>query len=263
MSPLVPRPPIDRAALERVLARASELQAQGAGTDTDGAMSDDQILDLGKEVGLTPDTLRQALAEERGRVAVPRAASLGGGWLGSGSLAASRIVPGTPASVLTAVDAALREELSFDVKRRFPDRILWEPRRTFLDTMRQQFQRSGEATYLRNADEVGALVVPVDAQRTHVSVEALIATARSRAATLSFAATGLGAAGAMIAAFEWVPAIGIPLYAGAVGLVLYYLRSRFRAEALRVATALEQLLDRLEFGPTPRKPRSIVDKLLG
>ena len=259
-----PRPPIDRAALERVLARAAELQAQGAGAETDGALSDEQILDLGKEVGLTPDTLRQALAEERGRVVVPQAAGLGGGWFGSASLSASRIVPGALAAVLADVDAALRGELSFDVKRRFPDRMLWEPRRTFLDAMRQQFQRPGEATHLRIADEVGALVVAVDSQRTHVTVDALVATMRSRASTISVVLAGAGGMGALAFSVATVmPWIGIPVVATSVALGLAYVRRDYRAEALRVATALEQLLDRLEFGPARKKGRGIVDKLLG
>ncbi len=71
-TPPVPRPSLDRAALERVLARAAELQSQES-ADTGGALTDDQILDLGKEVGLTPDAMRQAIAEERGRVSVPEA----------------------------------------------------------------------------------------------------------------------------------------------------------------------------------------------
>ena len=60
---------LDRGALERVLARAAELQV-GAG-EPEEVLSEEQILELGKEVGLSPQHLKQALAEERTRVALP------------------------------------------------------------------------------------------------------------------------------------------------------------------------------------------------
>ena len=66
---MVERPSIDRTALERVLARAAQLQ-MAAGEDTGPAdgLSESQLLDVGREVGLSPAHLRQALAEERTRV---------------------------------------------------------------------------------------------------------------------------------------------------------------------------------------------------
>ena len=57
---------LDRAAMERVLARASELSS-GASDGPDG-MTEAQLIEIGKEVGLSPATLQQALAEERTRV---------------------------------------------------------------------------------------------------------------------------------------------------------------------------------------------------
>ena len=66
---------IDRAAVERVLARALELQAGPSG-DTQDRLTEAQLLDLAKEVGLDPLHLRQALAEERTRVLVPAEAGM-------------------------------------------------------------------------------------------------------------------------------------------------------------------------------------------
>src|SRR6478672_11805321 len=91
-----PKPParrLDRASLERVLARASELQV-GSG-DTPDEFTEEQLLELGKEVGLSPQHLRQALAEERTRSIVPDdehglAASL----FGPSRVRADRTVPG-------------------------------------------------------------------------------------------------------------------------------------------------------------------------
>ena len=50
--------PLDRAALERVLARATELQAHLA--DTPDHLTEKQLLELGSEVGISADHLKQA-----------------------------------------------------------------------------------------------------------------------------------------------------------------------------------------------------------
>src|SRR3954462_8457132 len=91
--------PVSRGALERVLARAAELQsATGDDSDVADALTEEQVLELGREVGLYPESIRQALAEERLRLeplpdAGTRIASrLFGGTRG----AAQRLVRGTP-----------------------------------------------------------------------------------------------------------------------------------------------------------------------
>ena len=55
--------PLDRTTIERVLARAAELQAT-SGSDEDGEsnLSESQLIEIGKEVGINPTTLTQALA---------------------------------------------------------------------------------------------------------------------------------------------------------------------------------------------------------
>src|SRR5215212_3954892 len=109
-SNLPARPPLDRTALERVLARAAELQAR-EGDASEGAFSEEQILDLGKEVGLSSQHLRQALAEERTRVELPDSGGALDGAIGGARVAARRLVPGTPALVLDALhDWMTREE---------------------------------------------------------------------------------------------------------------------------------------------------------
>ena len=49
-----PRPsqPIDRSALDRVLARAAELQGKSADSDPNEEFTEEQLVELGKEVGL-------------------------------------------------------------------------------------------------------------------------------------------------------------------------------------------------------------------
>src|SRR3954469_16082510 len=113
-SPLVRR--LDRASLERVLARASELQADTG--DTPDQFSEEQLLELGKEVGLSPQNLRQALAEERTRSIVPdEEKGVSAGLFGPSRVRAARTVPGTPAEVLAQIDAWMQKNETLIVKR--------------------------------------------------------------------------------------------------------------------------------------------------
>ena len=84
---------IDRAALERIIQRAAELQT--AERDIGEELTPDEVLALGREVGIPGRYLQQAMLEERTRVG----AAAPGGLRGSGSpgpaqVTAQRAVPG-------------------------------------------------------------------------------------------------------------------------------------------------------------------------
>ena len=257
----VPNPSLDRAALERVLARAAELQGQQS-DESSGALTDDQILDLGKEVGLTPEAMKQAIAEERGRITVPDASGIEGALLGPAAISAARVVPMPASAALAAINAVLSGDLSFDVARRFPNRMQWTPRRGFFDTMNIQFARGTEGFNLRMGEEIAATVTPVDAQRAHVRLDAIFAEMRTRTRSLVVTTSAgsavfwgiAGAAGASLLVV--IP--GAVLVAAAVAAAA---RDRYRRKVVQLGTGLEQLLDRLEFGPVKKK-EGLVSKLL-
>ena len=245
-----------------MLARAAELQSRDTG-EAGSTLTDDQILDLGKEVGLTPEAIRQAIAEERGRVTLPDDRGAIGSWFGAAAISAARVVPGTIAGTLEALDTVMRTGLPFDISRRFPDRLQWTPKRGFFDLMRSQLSRSAEGADLRFAEDVAASVVAVDSERVHVRLDALMDVARRQAVSQSAVSIGGGAFLAFVVAITGAGlAFGIPVFAAMSGAGLYYARDRYRRIGVRVGLALEQLLDRLEFGPA-RKKGGFVDKLLG
>ena len=84
---------IDRAALERIIQRAAELQT--ADRDIAEELTPDQVLALGREVGIPGRYLQQALLEERTRlVARPAVGHMGAdGGPGPGG-GATRRCPG-------------------------------------------------------------------------------------------------------------------------------------------------------------------------
>lgn len=243
---------LDRAALERVLARAAELQGETG--EPAEALSEQQILELGTEVGLSPQHLRQALAEERTRVGEPaRSSGVLGRIVGAATVSSTRIVSGPPASTLAQLDEWMQREECLRVKRHFPDRIVWEARQGFFDTLRRGLNVGGRGYALTRAHEVSATVVPVDGDRSFVRLDADLGNHRSAVAGQGATIATLGAlsTGAAVALGILLPVAVVPVVAaGALGY--YQARSRHAATLTRAQLALEQVLDRLERGELPR-----------
>jgi hypothetical protein len=267
-----PRPPVatgslDRAALERVLSRAAELQASAA--DPGESMTDAQLLELGKEVGISTEFLKQALAEERTRVALPDESAQGGGFFGPSIATASRVVRGKPADLIGQIDRWMQKEELLQVKRRFTDRLTWEPRRDFFTNMSRTFNFGGRGYALRNASEVGATVVAIDDDRSLVRLDADMSSSRQRSVgwgiVTSVGGAGLGAGALALAAS--IPGGSIPIagmvagawaVAGAGGA--YGIARGQRRSVLRAQLALEQVLDRVEHGDA-RRSSTLLDVL--
>src|SRR5258708_3832818 len=88
---------ISREALERIIKRAAELQA--GEHDVGDGLTNNEVLALGKDVGIPDRYLRQAMLEEQTRIA-PDVATGAWAWLtGPRSIVAHRVVPGGGAAV--------------------------------------------------------------------------------------------------------------------------------------------------------------------
>jgi hypothetical protein len=139
----IPRPtpqppaPLDRESLERVLARAAELQA--GQSEPAEQMSEAQLIEVGKEVGISAEHVRLALAEERTRVQVPEARGVVGSLFGGEAVTASRVVNGTATDLLGRLDDWMQREEGMRAKRRFNDRLTWEGRRDFMMSLQAGF----------------------------------------------------------------------------------------------------------------------------
>lgn len=248
--------PLSRAALERVLARAAELQARSG--DDEPGLSETQLVEIAAEAGLSRDVVRQALAEERTRVPVGPESGAAHALLGAAVVRAARTVPGNASAALAAVDAWLQRGESLTVMRRQADQMSWEPRQDFVSAVRRALRVGGRGFHLAAATEVRAAVAPAEPHRTHVQLVADLGGARARA---SGVAIGVAAAGVLVgvpafwlatdaglvmaAALSLVPALAVPVVAITVA------RNGFRAQLARAQVALEQALDRLEYGDKP------------
>lgn len=241
---------VTRGALERVLARAAELQgAAGEDVDAVDTLTEAQVEELGKEVGLAPQHIRQALAEERARVEPLADSGTGIGYqlFGADQVAAQRVVAGSPPRVLATLDRWMQREEWLRVLRQRPDRIVWEPRRGLLGSLRRAIGGRDYALY--RADHIAATVVAVDEAHTLVRLDASFSGLRRAMAGQTALGTvvGSGAAGTAILLNVAVPVALVP--AIGIAAVSYFSSRRTQRHAIqRGHLSLEQVLDRLERG---------------
>jgi hypothetical protein len=249
---------VSRSALERVLARAAELQgASGEETEPADDLTDAQIVDLGKEVGLAPEYIRQALAEERARIEPLTASGSGVAFrlFGANRVAAQRVVRGRPERVLTTLDRWMQRDELLRVVRQRSDRLVWEPSRGFMGNLRRVFGGRDYALFRANA--IAATVVPLDETSTLVRLEADFSQLRNAAASQTVAGIFFGSAASAALAFLplMLPIVIAP--AVVVGGASYAASRQRQQHALRRALlTIELVLDRLERGDT--EPPSLI-----
>jgi hypothetical protein len=262
------RQSLDRNALDRILKRAGELQVSAA--DPAENMTEEQLIALGQEVGITPQHLRQAIAEERTRPALPEEPGFADRWLGPRSVSARRVIRGSRDQLLSRLDEWMRREECLQVKRRLADRIVWEPRRDFLGNIKRGLNLGGRSYALSRTHDVAATAVSIDAATTLIQVDADLRPARASRVRGGGAAAGAGtAAGASILGIGVALGVAIPLLplvaiaavpvAAGAGIGIGIARG-FRGTAERVQLSLEQALDTIEHGAPPRP---IVGDVLG
>jgi len=237
---------ISRDALERIIQRAAELQA--GERDIGDGLTRDEVLALGKEVGIPARHLQQALLEEQTRTVV----GAGRGplaWLaGPGALTAARVVPGDHAAIARALGSWLERDELLQVKRRFADHTTWEAKAGAFASLQRAFGAGGKKFALARTAEVAGSVTPLETGFCHVQLKADVRNLRGQRAAGAALLFGLGA---IITALT--PALGVllpwvllPVAAGTAAAAAYARGHRRDNELAQVA--LEQVLDRLERG---------------
>ena len=247
---------ISREALERIIKRAAELQA--GERDIGDGLTSNEVLALGKDVGIPDRYLRQAMLEEQTRT-TPEAATGTWAWLtGPRSVVAHRVVPGDRATVERALSRWMVEEELLQPKRQYADRTSWEPKAGALASI-QRALAGGRRYPLARAGEVTGQVVQLEPGFCLVRLEADVRQQRTKRitggtvlATVGWSLTGalmlIAPPLALAQAIVFVPGIGLTLGATAIART-------HRGANERTEIALEQILDCLERGES-RSPSS-------
>lgn len=249
---------LDRRAVERVLARAAELQAtRGGGGDSSELISETQLVEIAYEAGLDGGYVRQALAEERTHLPESSESGFLARAFGPARLASGRPVAGSAATILASLDRWMQTEECMRLQRRFPERMTWEPRSDLWGRIRRDFGIGRSSFNLARADTVGATAVDLEGGKALVALEADMSDKRTNALRAGAFATVIGAAtSAVLVGLEIIlPGAGfLPLAAG--GAIGWFTARAHRARAAKVQLALEQTLDKIEYGEV-RPPRTL------
>lgn len=261
--PAIPRDAIPREALERVLARATELQ--GVSGEPTEAISESRLMEVAREVGIDAQHLRQALAEERARIAfdAPDSGPILDS-LGTALVDAQRVVPGNANDVQARLDAWLPRMEGLAVRRKTPQRTSWEPRHDPLGNALRALGAGGRRFDLVRVDQLIATVTPIDESKSVVRFDVELSAARRSQRNLALGlAVGVNAlvfgtlsTVAMVAASNATNPAGIITGLGVLGAVQLgagygvwrAIKGAYQRTLSRVRLRTEQLLDELEHG---------------
>jgi hypothetical protein len=237
---------IDRAAIERIIQRAAELQTNER--DLSDGLAPGEVVALGKEVGIPEKFLQQALLEERTRSEPVTASTLMDKAIGVATVNAQRVIRGTAADVERRLLRWIAEHELLTIQRQTPERITWEP----LGGMSAALRRSSAAIgghkpfMLSKASLVSAAVSQLESGYAHVALSAELHGARGSIAGGVAAMGAVGTASVVVLAvlspLWWVPLIPIAPFLGA-GMAI---GKSYRGVSERVRLGLERALDHLE-----------------
>lgn len=251
---------IDRDAFDRILKRAAELQAHGR--DIGEGLSEDEVLALGKEVGIPEAQLRQALLEERSHVSLPEQHGVLDRFVAPSAVMAERVVQGTPETVGAALNRWFEQHEVLVVQRSTAERITWEQASTFAGAMKRigwSFNSNRGKPFLDKADLVTALMTQLEPGYCHVTLVANLRQSRAAFVGGGAAVTSVGAAAGIVLAALGAPlliagVVAVPALAGGVAV-----SRMFRGVNQRTQLGLERALDELERHPslpaTDTRPR--------
>jgi len=261
---------IDRAALERIMQRAAELQAGEA--DVGEGLTPEDVLALGRDVGIPGRYLHQAMLEQATAVVAPSEAGLLGQVVGPASVSAHRVVVGDPEDVARALIGWFEKNELLVVQRQQTGRVTWERLRGMQAAIRlgaAAFDRGHPKHMLARVSLVSATFTRLESNYCNVTLTAELKEARGGAITGAIVGGSAGIATAAILSVMspfWMIAIPPLLLGGAAG---WFSLRRFRPVVDRTLLGLERALDFLERGgikpghQLPPKPGGLLEVITG
>ncbi len=241
---------LNRRDLEVVIRRAAELEAQSGGDNPE--LSEEDVLRIAGEVGLSEANTRRALAEH---FAAAGGLLVDAGRLsrlcGPGLVTATRSLDRPASELREVLESHFQANESLRLVRRSRSGSLWEPDRGVIVSIVRSVDLFGRGYQLaKKARAIELRLVPLAETTTRVTLTADLGNERAGwfwgmgvGVGLPVAA-GVGVTAALISGVAPLASAGLPLIAGTVAAArLGYSRA---AEKMRVS--LEGLLDRLEHG---------------
>lgn len=259
---------LSRSELDRIIRRAAELQFQESAGEDGGTLSEDEVLRIGKEVGLEASHVRRALGELRAEALVPQLPPDVGPLkrlVGPGRVRAERVVPGDVDDIEELIVSWLSGVESLDAVRRRAGVSLWEPAEGVVAQIQRGLKWGGQRYELAQAKQVEVSVQSLEDGFSLVTITVDLRNVRMEQG--AGAIGGFAVSGAVLGTVLTATALAFPpaaaVAAGLAGAALgggggmAIGRSAYQQKSERVRLAAEGLLDRLERGelvkPTKRR----------
>jgi hypothetical protein len=259
----------DRAELDRLIRRATELQLARLDERGQDRLSEAEVFRIGREVGLEPELMRRAMGEVRAESLLPPEPDerdLSTRLLGAARVTVSRVVPGRPAEVARNIEGYLRIGESLREVRKRAGRSRWEPQEGFMAQLQRGLRIGGRAYTLASASALQLTIEPLEEGTSLVALQADLSSARLEKGWgwVIGLTTGGAGAGLGIGFAVGFPYLALPVaVAGAAGGVMAG-RKNFGGEWEKLRVNMEGILDRLERGERLLDPGpSWRERLLG
>jgi hypothetical protein len=238
---------IDRAALERIIQRAAELQT--AEREIGDTLTSDELLALGRDVGIPVRYIQQALLEERTRVGSVAPAGLFDRVAGPGQVTAHRVIPAEADAVEGLLTRWMENNELLCVQRSQPGHITWEPVGGFQAAFRRSTALLGAGTkpfMLSRASTVSAAILSLEPGYSHVTLAADARSTRNGyvGGGAALITSGAASTAVLVALGAMLPLALLPLPV-ALGLGYTTIR-RYGPTVHRLRLGLERALDHVE-----------------
>ncbi len=253
-----------REEFEEVMRRAAELSSSDPDEGTGAGLSEEEVLRIGREVGLPDRHLRRALSEVRSERPAPGAGGLAGRLWGPETLAASRTVPLGRDELVRALDRYFTGTTLLQKVRSGHSRLQYRPSVDWVSQVARTASSTARKYYVASARRIDVRLEPLGESRTRVELEVDPAT-RGEYLWGGFAG---GIASGGVVAVVLTPllsevllltlplALAVALVAGTLagGAVLRWTAAAHRRKVDDVRQEMEGILDRLETGESLEPP---------
>ncbi len=235
---------------EMVIRRAAELQARSAEDPGAEVMAEAEVVRIGRELGLSPANLTQALAEVRGvRREEPGFLSRA---MGVAVVSCARAVRGSDSEVRQRMERYLVDHEYMVVQRRLPERIIFAKARGVMAVIGLSTSQLFNRAPPLGLENVELSVQPLEEGRAYVTLATDLSGRRTGyaagGAAIGSAVTTMGSLALAIAVAPPAALLALP----ALGVAAAAARGAYGSTVNRVKTQLESVLDKLEHDELPR-----------
>lgn len=241
--------------LDLIVRRAASIQNK-RGSPGSELLTEEEVIEIGRQVGLEPEYVRRAMAEVHAESLAPeqppgnRILDLIGG---DSRIEVRRVVAGEPTLIQQQVEMLLREREKLSALRRRPMRSVWEASAGIMDRLDRFMNFSGKEYALAEARQVELAIAETEPGWSLVTLVADLANKRDEVlytagSCVAVAAILAAAFVGMATGYASILTVGSALLAGAAGsaVAIPWMRWSLDKRRSRIEVILEGLIDQVD-----------------